>query len=67
MTYDGLVSELAKEGVDVIEHKFCNRALKGLYVDNVLPLTTRQLPLKKKKPAFSLKNTGTTVRPMEIF
>ena len=35
-TYDDLISELDKEGVEVIEYPFGNRALKGLYVDNVI-------------------------------
>jgi len=37
-TYDDLISELDKEGVEVIEYPFGNRALKGLYVDNVIAI-----------------------------
>ena len=41
MNYDSLVLELAKEGVEVIEHGFCSSALKGLYFDNVIVINRK--------------------------
>ena len=58
MTYDGLVSELAKEGVEVIEHKFCSRALKGLYVDNVIVINYKAIATEKEKTCILAEEYG---------
>jgi len=49
MIYNALVLELAEEGVEVIEHRFCSRALKGLYVDNVIVINCVGITNEKEK------------------
>lgn len=58
MTYDGLVLELAKEGVELIEHSFCSRALKGLYVDNVIAINYEGIATDKEKTCILAEEYG---------
>jgi len=58
MTYESLVSELAKEGVEVIEHSFCSRALKGLYVDNVIVINSKGIATGPEKTCILAEEYG---------
>ncbi|MCO5387845.1 MAG: hypothetical protein NHB14_20980 [Desulfosporosinus sp.] len=58
MNYDSLVSELEKEGVEVIEHKFCNSALKGLYFDNVIAINFKVRMTEKEKTCILAEEYG---------
>ena len=58
MTYDSLVLELAKEGVEVIEHSFCSSALKGLYVDNVIAINYKSIATDKEKACILAEEYG---------
>ena len=58
MTYDSLVLELAKEGVEFIEHSFCSRALKGLYVDNVIAINYKSIATDKEKACILAEEYG---------
>ena len=58
MTYDSLVLELAREGVEVIEHSFSSRALKGLYVDNVIAINYKSIATDKEKACILAEEYG---------
>jgi len=58
MKYDALVSELEKEGVEVIEHKFYNSALKGLYFDNVIAINCKGIATEKEKTCILAEEYG---------
>ena len=58
MTYDSLVLELAKEGVEVIEHSFCSSALKGLYVDNVIAINYKGISSDTEKACILAEEYG---------
>ncbi|HZK54911.1 MAG TPA: ImmA/IrrE family metallo-endopeptidase [Desulfosporosinus sp.] len=58
MTYDGLVSELEKEGVEVLEHSFSSRALKGLYVDNVIAINSKAMANESEKACILAEEYG---------
>ena len=58
MSYNSLVLELAKEGVEVIEHKFCSVALKGLYFDNVIAINNRLTANEKERTCILAEEYG---------
>ena len=58
MIYNALVSELAEEGVEVIEYRFCSRALKGLYVDNVIAINCQGITSEKEKACILAEEYG---------
>jgi len=58
MNYDALVSELEKEGVEVIEPKFCSSALKGLYFDNVIAINCKEIATEKEKACILAEEYG---------
>ena len=58
MKYDNLVSELEKEGVEVIEHKFYSSALKGLYFDNVIAINCKGIATEKEKTCILAEEYG---------
>lgn len=58
MDYDSLVLELAKEGVEVIEHKFRSGALKGLYFDNVIAINCKGIATEKEKACILAEEYG---------
>ena len=58
MTYDSLVLELAKEGVEVIEHSFSSRALKGLFADNVIAINYKSIATDKEKACILAEEYG---------
>lgn len=58
MTYDDLVSELEEEGVEVLEHNFRSRALKGLYVDNVIVINCKAMTTEAEKTCILAEEYG---------
>lgn len=40
MKYESLLTQAKKDGIDIIEYKFKNENLKGLYIDNVITLNS---------------------------
>lgn len=58
MNYDSLVLELVKEGVEVIEHRFCNSGLKGLYFDNVIAINCKGILNEKEKACILAEEYG---------
>jgi len=57
-TYDGLVSELDKEGVKVIEYHFSNHALKGLLVDDVIAINSKAIATEAEKICILAEEYG---------
>ena len=58
MNYDNLVLELVKEGVEVIEHRFSNSGLKGLYFDNVIAINCKVILNEKEKACILAEEYG---------
>lgn len=58
MSYSSLVLELVNEGVEVIEHKFSTRALKGLYFDNVIAINYKCTANEKEKACILAEEYG---------
>ncbi|MHB8073264.1 hypothetical protein [Desulfosporosinus fructosivorans] len=58
MIYDGLVSELAEKGVEVLEYRFCSRALKELYVDNVIVINCQGIATGIEKACILAEEYG---------